>query len=252
MTDHPLPWLVHGVVAATDIALIRDVKDVFGLGTIAMAVEDGLAMVASLVPDSIDLAAAFADQDHVAKIALAHHQILAEICVGVDVVPVRLGSAISGADKARDLIREHGSRYRISLRLIAGLVEFAVVISDDPSRPAAAAAARPADGRGYLKARAALVSDVQARPQRVAATIAALSAMLSAETVTQAERPLPRAPLAPRRYFDATCLVERTRVAAFLERSGNAAGLISEERLTLTVRGPWPAYSLAGEAGSLS
>jgi hypothetical protein len=251
MTDHLLPWLVHGVVAAADIHLIREVKDVFGLGTIAMDVEDGLAMVASAVPATVDLAEAFADENRVAKIALAHHQILAEICGVGDVVPVRLGSAISGATKARDLIREHGLRYRTSLRLIAGLVEFAVVISDGESQ--AAPVVRPADGRGYLKARAAMVSEVQARPQRVAATIAAVSAMLGEAAVSQAERPLPRLqPVAPRRHFDATCLVERTLVAAFLNRCRTAPRLLSEHGLALTVRGPWPAYSLAGESGSLS
>jgi hypothetical protein len=251
MTGNLLPWLVHGVVAATDIPLIREVKDVFGLGAIAIHAEDRLAMVASAVPAAIDLAAAFADQGRVAQIALAHHQILAEICVGVDVVPVRLGSAISGAEKARELIGEHGIRYRTSLRLVAGMVEFAVAISDGPSQPAPAA--RPADGRGYLKARAVLVSEVHARPQRVAATIQAVTAMLGEETVSQAERPLPRpAPSALRRHFDASCLVERARVPAFLDRCRRAPHLLSDDGLAFTVRGPWPAYSLAGEAGSLS
>jgi hypothetical protein len=252
-------------VAATALPFIAEVKDAFGLGAVEIHVEDDLALVASPVPDDFDLAAAFADQDRVAQIALAHHEILAEICLPVDLVPVRLGSAISGERAARQLIRDQASRFRASLRLISGIVEFAVVMRDSGQVAVAvakrqivasqtvASQTQACDGRGYLRARAAAVSEVHSRPLRVAATIQAVASLLSDEARSYAARPLPRPePAEPQRHFDATYLVERARAAAFLGRCRTVPSLISDQQLSFTVRGPWPAYSLTAEVGSLS
>jgi hypothetical protein len=246
MTAASLSSLVHGVVAAVAAPLLGDLDDVFGLGSVQLHVQDDLALVTSPIPASLDLTALFADQGRVAQLALAHHQVLAEICGSVDVVPVRLGSVISGEETAQALIRDHGERFRNTLRLIAGAVEFSVIISDGVARPVAVA--KPSDGRSYLRGRSAVASEVHARPQRIEATIAAVATELRADSRAQDMRPLPRPEQGMlQRRFDATYLVGRDKVAGFLKRCSTLPAMLADANLVFAVRGPWPSYSLAGE-----
>jgi hypothetical protein len=251
MTAASLSALVHGVVAASAAPLIRDLDDVFGLGSVQLHVQNDLALVASPVPYDVDLTDLFADQGRVAQLALAHHDILAEICRSVDVVPVRLGSVISGEQTAQALIRDQGERFRTTLRQIAGAVEFSVIMSDGVCKPVAPP--KPSDGRSYLRGRSAVASEVHARPQRIEATIAAADAMLRADTRAQDARPLPRpAPGVLQRRFDTTYLVERGHVTGFLQRCSTLPALLADANLVFGVRGPWPSYSLTGEPESTS
>lgn len=249
MTATSLCALVHGVVDSADAGLIRHVKDVFGLGTVELHVEHGLALITSPVPSAIDLSELFAAQGRVAQLALAHHEILAEICAAVDVVPVRLGGVISGTHTAHVLLREEGARFRTTLSLIAGAVEFAVTMSDVELKPMATSKA--SDGRSYLKGRAAVAAEVHSRPRRIKATIRAVAAMLREDARTQGERPLPAQELGVlQRHFDAAYLVERGKVPQFLARCAAAPEFLAGDNLVLTVRGPWPSYSLTGELES--
>jgi hypothetical protein len=251
MTTASLSALVHGVIDAADVGGIGDVGDVFGLGAIRLLVEGDLALVSSPVPRQIDLAALVADPQRLARLALAHHEILAEICASVDIVPIRLGGVVSGPNTARALLRDGAPRFRTTLSLIAGAVEFAVTMTDAGNRPVATVKA--SDGRSYLKGRAAVAQDVHARPQRVKATIRSVAAMLREGARTQGERPLPPQELGvPQRHFDAAYLVERSKVAAFLARCEAAPDLLAADRLVLGVRGPWPSYSLTGELESIA
>jgi hypothetical protein len=251
MTAASLCALVHGVVAASAAPLIRDLDDVFGLGSVQLHVQNDLALVASPVPASLDLTNLFTDQGRVAQLALAHHEILAEICRSVDAVPVRLGSVISGEQTAQALIWDQGERFRATLRLIAGAVEFSVIMSDGACKPVAPQ--KPSNGRSYLRGRSAVASEVYARPQRIEATIAAADAMLRTGTRAQDARPLPRSELGVlQRRFDTTYLVERDHVSAFLQRCSTLPALLADANLVFAVRGPWPSYSLAGELESTS
>jgi hypothetical protein len=251
MTASSLSALVHGVIAAADVGGIGQVKDVFGLGAIQPLVEGDLALVTSPVPRAIDLAALFADQQQLARVALAHHEILAEICAVVDIVPIRLGGVIAGACSATAMLRDGGPRFRTTLSLIAGAVEFAVTMTDAGAPPPATVKA--SDGRSYLKGRAAVAAELHARPQRVKATVRAVAAMLREGARTQGERPLPPQELGVlQRHFDAAYLVERSKVPAFLARCEAAPELLAGDRLLLGVRGPWPSYSLTGELESLA
>jgi len=240
-----LSALVHGVVAAPAAALIRDLDDVFGLGAVQVHVQADLALVTSPIPASLDLAALFNDQGRVAQLAVAHHDILAEICSSVDVVPVRLGSVISGERTAQALIRDQGDRFRNTLRLIAGAVEFSVIMTDGIPRPVAAP--KPSDGRSYLRSRSVVASEVHARPQRIEATIAAVAATLRLDTRAEDVRPPRSEQGTPQRRFDTTYLVERDHVAAFLQRCSTLPAQLADANLVFAVRGPWPSYRLAGE-----
>jgi len=241
-----LSALVHGVVEASSVTRIGEVQDVFGLGAIQCHVADDLALITSPVPNAIDLSELFAAQGRVARLALAHHEILAEICAAVDVVPVRLGGVISGTRPAHTLLRDEGARFRTTLRLIAGAVEFAVTISDAEAKPIASSKA--SNGRSYLKGRAAVAAEVHSRPQRIKATIRAVAAMLREQARTQGERPLPAQEMGVlQRHFDAAYLVERGNVPQFLACCAAAPEFLAADNLLLTVRGPWPSYSLTGE-----
>jgi len=246
MTAVPLSALVHGGVAASAARLIRDIEDVFGLGAVQLHVHGDLALVASPIPASLDLTALFDDQGRVAQLAIAHHEILAEICRSVDVVPIRLGGVISGERTAQALMRDQGERLRSTLRLIAGAVEFSVIMTDGISRPIVAS--KPSDGRSYLRSRSAVASEVHARPQRIEATVAAVAAMLREDTRAQDVRPLPGFQQGiPQRRFDTTYLVERCNVNSFLQRCSTLPALLADANLAFAVRGPWPSYSLADE-----
>ncbi|MBC7577752.1 MAG: GvpL/GvpF family gas vesicle protein [Tardiphaga sp.] len=251
MTVNSLSALIHGVVAAATVPLISDLDDVFGLGSVQVHVKDDLALIASRVPGDIDLTALFADQNRVAKVALAHHQILAEICTSVDVVPIRLGGVISGEQTAQELIRKDGDRFRETLRKIAGAVEFSVILNDGAPRPVAAP--KPSDGRSYLRGRSAVASQVHLRPLRIEAAMAAVDALLREGTRSQQARPLPHAEQGgQQRRFDTTYLVDRDNTTEFLRRCSTLPALLADANLVSAVRGPWPSYSLAGELETTS
>lgn len=252
MTAASRSALIHGIVAASAAPLIQDIDDVFGLGMVQSHVHNDLALVASWVSAELDLTALFSDQSRVAQLALAHHQILAEICSSVDVVPIRLGAVISSEQTARELLRKEGDRFRETLGKISGAVEFSVVLTDSASRPTVTPI-KPSDGRSYLRGRSAVASAVHSRPLRIEASIAEVDATLRKRTRSRELRSLPRPEhgAVPRR-FDATYLVEREHMAAFLDCCSSLPALLADANLIATVRGPWPVYSLAGELEAIS
>jgi hypothetical protein len=158
---------------------------------------------------------------------------------------------ISGDQTAQALIRDQGERFRATLQLIAGAVEFSVIMSDGVCKPVVPQ--KPSDGRSYLRSRSAVASEVHARPQRIETTIAAVDAILRADTRAQDPRPLPRADIGVlQRRFDTTYLVERDHVTAFLQRCGTLPALLADANLVFAVRGPWPSYGLAGGSETTS
>jgi hypothetical protein len=227
--------ILHGVVPA---GAPFAVEDLFGLGPVIRVEAGDLCFAASPVPPALDLSAVFADPGRAALAALGHHEILCEIATGTDVLPLRLGAAVSGANAARDRLGALAETIRPALRRVGGLVEYRLTAR----RPALAAAAPTA---GYLRARTearrageAALAALDRILDRVAAAAGDAGAVVSVRATRGGTGEIGR---------EATLILDRAARAAFEAEARARAEAEAGEGIAVTVEGPWPPYALSGE-----
>src|SRR5438034_6114814 len=149
--------LVHGVVATRSGAGLPQIADAFDVAQVIGQAAEQLALLISNVPQHFrgDLEAdtLFSDPARVTILARAHHRILQTAAVVTDVVPIRLGTLVSGPAGARDLLTREAGRFADRLAAIRNAVEFAVRILPSPGPTRQVSRMQTGSGRDYLRAR---------------------------------------------------------------------------------------------------
>ena len=149
--------LVHGVVATRSAARLPIIADAFNEAEVISAATGRHALLISIVPQhfrgDVEADRLFSDPERIPILAMAHHLILQAATAVTDVVPIRLGTLVSGPAGARDLLTREASRFADHLAAIRNSLEFAVRIlpARGPARQALPIAA--SNGRQYLRAR---------------------------------------------------------------------------------------------------
>jgi hypothetical protein len=191
------------------------------------------------------------------EMALAHAQVVADICAAGSALPVRFGSGYADAEQLRDAVAESEPRFRALLERVAGCVELGLRARTPPSASAdrvgaddggteGEGAAAPEEGspegaaqgsgRAYLERR---LTEQRAREAEL---------VRSRQRIEQAAALMPPTREAVMRMGrqgpEMVFLVVRADVDGF----ARAAGQIAEEQ-QLVLTGPWPPYSFVEDAG---
>ena len=203
-------------------------------------------LVALCTPaDPAALRAADDGQDESALIdgALAHDRLLRACLPAGPLLPVRFGTAFSGAPALRRALHEDAPSYRRALCRIGCAWEFALraTLTAEAARaagPTDGAGERAPDGRTFLKVRR------QRRDARQRRREDRLSwaERLAARVLALAEDSAP-ARTEPDRLLSLSLLVERRRVAALEACIAEATAEATRLGLVLSLVGPLPAYS---------
>ena len=206
--------LVHGVAATRSGTWLAHIADAFDIAEVIGAPADRHVLLISSIPQQfradLDAGTLFSDPARISTLAMAHHRILQAIAVATDVVPIRLGTLVSGLAGARDLLTREAPRFADRLAAIRGAVEFAVRILPFPS-PVRQLSRMPAgSGREYLRAR----RDERASSRPAVVDIALHELALRA-VATRERQPGARQAGQRPAVADAAFLVDRRKLAAF-------------------------------------
>jgi hypothetical protein len=234
--------LVHGVVATRSDTRLLKIADAFDVAEVIGTAVDPHVLLISNVPQQFraDLKAGtlFSDPARISILAMAHHRILQAAVVATDVVPIRLGTLVSGPAGARDLLTREAPHFADCLAAIRNAVEFAVRIlsAKGPTRPVSRMHA--SSGREYLRAR----RDERAG-SRPAVVDIALRELARRAVAIHERQPGSRQSGRPPPVADAAFLVDRRKLAAFAACAGRIEQQIAGNGFALDVFGPLPAYS---------
>ena len=234
--------LVHGVVATRSGARLPIIADAFDEAEVIGAATGRHALLVSSVPQhfrgDVEADRLFSDPERIPILAMAHHRILQTATAVTDVVPIRLGTLVSGPAGARELLTREASRFADHLAAIRGSLEFAVRIlpARGPARQALPIAA--SNGRQYLRAR----RDERTRGRPAIVDIALRELAVRAVGIREQHRGARQAGRPPA-IANAAFLVDRRKLAAFTECAGRIERQIAENNLALDLFGPLPAYS---------
>jgi hypothetical protein len=234
--------LVHGAVSAQSGARLPQIVDAFDVAEVVGVAADRHVLLISNVPQHlrghVEANTLFSDPARISMLAMAHHRILQAAAVVADVVPIRLGTLVSGPKGARDLLTREAGRFADRLAAIRNAVEFAVRIL--PTREPAFQLSRvhAGSGREYLRAR----RDERECGRPPAVDIALRELALRAVAIRE-RQPGPRQGGRPPAVADAAFLVDRRKLTAFDECAGWIEQQIAENGLALDIFGPLPAYS---------
>jgi Gas vesicle synthesis protein GvpL/GvpF len=190
--------------------------------------------------------------DWVAEVALAHESVNEFFARAADavVVPMKLFTMFSSAEKATQDVRARRSAIERAMRRVAGCEEWGIratrrpVLDAGADRPSGATT-----GAGFLQAKKA------ARDTAAKARIAAIGAAdvafdrLKRHAKEARRRARGAEPGTNPPVLEAAFLVRATARAKFRAEAKRQAPILARAGVDLTVTGPWPAYSfVAGEA----
>jgi len=210
---------------------------------------DGLGAVVSEV-DLQRLAAVVEGSapDLLAGLAQRHHAVVLASMDAVDrVLPLRLGTVLTGQDAARQFLHQRVGELSAGLREVDGCHEWEIAIGhedtvSDKGVPVPTAPGTESDvnvGTAYLLRRRDQLVASQRRREAQAETVAA---------VADAVRALAERVAAGRRsgggvLFDESYLVRRETEDRFLATVDGYGDRLQERGLRLRLTGPWPPYS---------
>lgn len=190
------------------------------------------------------------DLDWLARTARAHHAVLDAVAQRGPVVPMRLATLFARDAAVTDTLRERAADFRRALSVLHARSEWGVkayaVKPADPVPDSAEPAAGP--GAAYLRRRRAqLTASKDAREEAVASAQAVYDQL---GRLAALSRLYP--PQAPDLAGQATPMVLNAAYLVADERAGEFAEVVADlaarhRFVTLTMSGPWPAYSFAGE-----
>ena len=196
---------------------------------------------------SVPLETALRDLDWVARIAVAHEAVVDHFVrqPGSTVVPMKLFTMFTSADRARAEMLSRLSGIEAIVRRIAGCEEWGVRLVQPPVRIAASRrpdVSRPSSGAAFLagkkEARDRAREAASALANAAESTFSTLAA-LAKDTRRREDAP---AGLAPP-LLDAAFLVARTDRARFKTAVRRVGAATRKAGADLTLTGPWPAYN---------
>lgn len=255
--DHGWVWM-YGVTGGDPGAFADGVAGVGGASprTITAA---GLTAIVGDVGDREYSEAALRrnleDLDWLALTARAHHAVLEAAAERGPVVPMRLATLFASDDGVTGTLQERAEDFRQALSLISARSEWGIkAYAVKPAAPAGAAGepgrAGPAAGPGatYLQRRRAQLTASQDARSEALASARTVYAEMSRFAVSSRLYP----PQAPDLAGQQTPMVLNAAYLVADERAGEFAAAIkdlaaSHRFVQLTLTGPWPAYSFAGE-----
>lgn len=189
------------------------------------------------------------DLDWLARTARAHHAVLEAAAGRGPVVPMRLATLFASDAGVTGALRERAGEFRRALALISARSEWGVkahaITPPDPARREDPAAG---PGAAYLQRRRAQLAagkDARARALASARTVyAALGRVAVSSRLYPPQAPDLAGQPAPM-VLNAAYLVADERAGEFAAAVSDLAARHRFVKLTLT--GPWPAYSFAGQ-----
>jgi len=193
------------------------------------------------------------DLDWLAQTARAHHAVLEAAAKRGSVVPMRLATLFASDAGVTGTLQDRAEDFRQALSLISARSEWGVkAYAVKPADPAGEAGepGRPAAGPGaaYLQRRRAQLTASQDARSEALASARTVYAEMSRFAVSSRLYP----PQAPDLAGQQTPMVLNAAYLVADERAGEFAAAIkdlapSHRFVQLTLTGPWPAYSFAGE-----
>lgn len=185
------------------------------------------------------------DLDWVASVAVSHEAVTEFFARmrGTTVVPMKLLTMFSSADKATVDVRARRAAIRQTMRHIAGCEEWGIRVTRRPADATEGRDSRPRTGAGFLQARKA------ARDAAVSARIgAAAAADASFERLTRhakdaQRRPRGREPGTNPPVLEAAFLVRTGSRGRFKAEARRQSRVLAAAGADLTLTGPWPAYN---------
>ncbi|RSS57950.1 GvpL/GvpF family gas vesicle protein [Streptomyces sp. WAC07061] len=231
-----------------------DTGPVLGAG-LRLVGHDGLTAVAEPVSaadfDEGPLRARLEDLDWLAKVARAHHGVVARVGRLATTVPLRLATVCRGPEGVRRMLAEGREPLTRALRRLEGTEEWGVKLYTEPAAadgpPASPApSAAGGSGRDYLRTRVAARRARDDRDDRARQTARTLHDDLRARASGAVTHPPQHSALssAPgRNVLNAAYLVPTAHRRAFLDGVPDADSLPAGLRIEVT--GPWVPYSFA-------
>jgi Gas vesicle synthesis protein GvpL/GvpF len=195
------------------------------------------------------LAESLRDLKWVSAIAVAHEAVVEHFAGlrGVTVIPMKLFTLFSGADRAIAEMRRRSERLTSLFGKLQGCEEWGVRIMRGPSRSAVKGDGKPASGTAFLAARKR-ARDESAAVLRDSAQAADEAYALLADVAADHRRRQQEASGVIPPLLDAAFLVPVRRRARFRALAERAAEDVFQRGARLTLTGPWPAYNFVSLA----
>lgn len=223
-----------------------------GAGQVSVdALEQGLWIVTAPVPLAQygpgALEPALRDLEWVSTVALAHQGVVEHFARqrGASVVPMKLFTMFSTAERARSALRNQTPQLRRVFERIDGCEEWGVRVMQRPSPGPVPRTSKPQTGAAFLASRKH-ARDLAASAAREAAA-AAERAFASLSKVAREQRRRPAASdggAAP--LLDAAFLVPFRSRGRFHSAAERMAHDVARTGGQMTLTGPWPPYSFVG------
>lgn len=175
--------------------------------------------------------------------AVRHHELLSAYALQGDVLPVRLGSAFSGADSLSAALASRRAAFAAGLDRLTGKVEYLLSLAVAPTPLEIGGPAPHASGRSFLAEKRAARDRLRGLAARRQALLGEIPGLLA--PVTSDCRPIPVQGRDDLARF--SCLVERGEQPGLLRAAralGTRAGTLG---LGLTLRGPGPCYGVTAD-----
>jgi hypothetical protein len=185
------------------------------------------------------------DLDWVASVAVAHEAVTEFFARrrGTTVVPMKLLTMFSSADKAAGDVRGRRAAIRQTMQHIAGCEEWGIRVTRRPAAATEKRHSRQRTGAGFLQARkTARDAEASARVDAAAAADASF-ACLTRHARDAHRRERGREPGTNPPVLDAAFLVRAGARGRFKAETRRQSRALAAAGADLTLTGPWPAYN---------
>jgi hypothetical protein len=186
------------------------------------------------------------DLSWVADTAVAHESVVEHFAArkGAAVVPMKLFTMFSNADRALVDLRSRRGRVKRILRRVRGCQEWGVRVTrrSSPSASRRAAAGRHASGTAFLAAKKRARDEARGDLLRAAEVAETVFHTLAGLARSAHRREAPQNATTPP-LVDAAFLVTSETKARFRAVAGRLAAACRKSGADLTLTGPWPPYN---------
>jgi hypothetical protein len=187
--------------------------------------------------------------DWVADVAVAHEAVNEFVArgKGAVVVPMKLFTMFSSAERACADVRARRKPIDSAIRHIAGCEEWGIRVTRKPEVVALDESPRqPQTGAGFLRARKAARDAAAARQAGAAAAAETAIDRLTRLAKDVHRRPRRSEPGTNPPILEAAFLVRLGSRARFAAEARRQASAVAKAGADLTLTGPWPAYNFVG------
>lgn len=185
------------------------------------------------------------DLDWVASVAVAHEAVTEVFARmrGTTVVPMKLLTMFSSADKAAAGVRARRAAIRRTMKHIAGCEEWGIRVTRRPGDATEGRHARPRTGAGFLQARKAARDAAASARMGAAAAADASFERLTRHAKDAQRRARGREPGTNPPVLEAAFLVRTGSRERFKAEARRQSRVLAAAGADLTLTGPWPAYN---------